>query len=200
MSSASLAHQDAGRVGENNKNSELRFRLKEATAAAHRRLDDRVSGLDLQKFDDYRRYLAASAAALLPLEAALRGAGVAQVFPDWEDRSRTAAIRHDLALLGATLPPLPPSPRLSRANIFGVMYVLEGSRLGAKFLLRTVETSPDPRVATATAYLAHGAGRPLWPGFVARLRSAALTADDEAEVFDGARLAFDLFTKTLDRA
>ena len=89
----------------------LRERLRDATAAAHRELDAQLSSFDLTDFSGYRRFLQASAGALLPLEAALIDAGVAEMFPDWPERARSAAIADDLGRLGGaaqstvTVPP-----------------------------------------------------------------------------------------------
>src|SRR6185437_4912001 len=119
----------------------IRDRLKQATAQAHRELDARLGALDLGRLQGYRRFLEISAAALLPLEAALEAAGVAAIFADWPWRSRRAAIAPDLARVGGSLRVFESEPTLTRNAMFGTLYVLEGSRLGAKYLLRTVTLS-----------------------------------------------------------
>jgi heme oxygenase len=178
----------------------LRHRLKEATAAAHQDLDAQFATFDLTACKGYRRFLEASAAALLPLEAALERAGVARLFPDWPERSRRDAITADLARLGGTVRPMEEVTPLSRNAVFGTMYVLEGSRLGARYLLRRIAASDDPLLAEARAYLGHGAGRPLWPSFLARLEREPVTGDDEAEAIAGARQAFAMFAEAAARA
>jgi len=178
--------------------SGFRERLRDATSAAHRELDAQLSAFDLTVFSGYRRFLQASAAALLPLEAALVDAGVARMFPDWPERSRSAAIAADLGRLGSAMPwPVPVSP-LTQSGMLGTMYVLEGSRLGAKFLLKTVADSADPRVGEATAYLSHGAGKRLWQSFLSKLTGEASCDEDEA--IEAARLAFAAFERAADRA
>ena len=176
----------------------LRERLRDATSAAHRELDAQLSSFDLTTFSGYRRFLQASAGALLPLEAALVEAGVAKLFPDWPERARSAAIAADLERLGkdahATVSVLPLTP----SGMIGTMYVLEGSRLGAKFLLKTVADAADPRVRAATAYLGHGAGKRLWQSFLAKLASEQ--ACDEDEAIEAARSAFAAFEQAADRA
>src|SRR5262245_32318182 len=42
------------------------------------------------------------------------------------------------------------------AGVLGTMYVLEGSRLGAQVLLKSVMRSSDAVATAATAYLSHG--------------------------------------------
>jgi heme oxygenase (biliverdin-IX-beta and delta-forming) len=62
--------------------SGLRQKLKRSTEAGHRRLDETLSDFDLTSVLGYRRFLEASAAALLPLETALEEAGIAAILPD----------------------------------------------------------------------------------------------------------------------
>jgi heme oxygenase len=178
----------------------LRGRLREATQAQHERLDRQLGALDLQSMGGYRLFLEANAAALLPLEAALERSGVSNIFPDWAERSRRAAILSDLTAAGGTVQPLPRASLLDVGGVLGTMYVLEGSRLGARYLLKSVAQSADPSVAAATAYLSHGAGQHLWQSFLARLDELALAARDEAHAIAGARNAFALFAQATDIA
>jgi heme oxygenase (biliverdin-IX-beta and delta-forming) len=175
--------------------SGLREKLKQSTAAAHRRLDATFSGFDLTGVDGYRRFLEASAAALLPLEAALEDAGIEAIFCDWPERRRGAAVASDLACLGSAARPLCDVEPLSRNSMLGVMYVLEGSRLGAKYLLRSIADRGDPRISASTRYLNHGAGKPLWRSFLLHLESEPVTQADEAEIIRGAHHAFAMFSE-----
>jgi heme oxygenase len=185
--------------GDRPRDAGLRGRLRSATAAAHARLDRRLAAVDLTRLPDYRRFLEASADALLPLEAALAHAGVEGLFPDWSQRSRADAISRDLARLAGEARPLAAPGRLTPDGVLGTMYVLEGSRLGARVLVGMIARSADPLVASATAYLRHGAGLALWPSFLAALEGHAAMAD-QAAVVDGACTAFDLFDTAFARA
>ncbi len=176
----------------------LRERLKDATAAAHRELDAQMSAFDLTVFSGYRHFLQASAGALVPLEAALVEAGISKLFADWPERSRSAAIAADLDRLGREAHATVSVPPLTRSGMLGTMYVLEGSRLGAKFLLKAVADAADPRIGEATAYLSHGAGKRLWQSFLAKLASE--DSCDEDEVIEAARSAFAAFEQAADRA
>ncbi|WP_461625772.1 biliverdin-producing heme oxygenase [Bradyrhizobium sp. 25ACV] len=176
----------------------LRERLRDATAAAHRELDAQLSSFDLTVLAGYRRFLQASAGALLPLEAALVAAGVARIFPDWPERSRSAAIAADLGRLGSAAQSTVSVPPLTPSGVLGTMYVLEGSRLGAKFLLKEVAEAADLRMTEATSYLSHGAGKRLWQSFLSKLQSEE--ACDEVEVIAAARNAFAAFEQAADRA
>jgi len=176
----------------------LRERLRDATAAAHRELDAQMSAFDLTVLSGYRRFLEASAGALLPLEAALVDAGVARRFPDWPERARSAAVAADLDRLGRKAHATVSVPPLTQSGVIGTVYVLEGSRLGAKFLLKAVADAADPRMGQATAYLSHGTGKRLWQSFLAKL--AGEEACDEDEAIAAARSAFAAFERAADRA
>ncbi|WP_038972140.1 biliverdin-producing heme oxygenase [Bradyrhizobium genomosp. III] len=176
----------------------LRERLRDATAGAHRELDAQLSSFDLTVLAGYRRFLQASAGALLPLEAALVAAGVARIFPDWPERSRSAAIAADLGRLGGAAQSTVSVPPLTPSGMLGTMYVLEGSRLGARFLLKEIAEAADLRMTEATSYLSHGAGKRLWQSFLSKLQGEE--ACDEVEVIAAARVAFAAFERAAERA
>ncbi|WP_257166009.1 biliverdin-producing heme oxygenase [Bradyrhizobium sp. SRS-191] len=179
----------------------IRDRLKAATSAAHHALDERLSRFDLTTTAHYRRFLQASAAALLPLEQMLDRAGADAVLGDWPVRRRAEAICADLADLNgrAAQIELPPRP-LDRPFVFGTLYVLEGSRLGAVYLLRIVTASADPRVRRATRYLRHGAGQGLWRSFLAQLADEPMTPDDQRRTIASARETFAVFATAMASA
>lgn len=111
--------------------------LRAATAAEHDRVDRLFGALDLADPADYRRFLAAQAAAYLPVEAAIDAAGGARLLADWPARRRGALLRRDLAALAVPVPaPEPPPDLAGDAATLGAIYVLEGSRLGGALLRR----------------------------------------------------------------
>jgi heme oxygenase (biliverdin-IX-beta and delta-forming) len=181
--------------------ADLRTLLKAATTDLHEQLDRRLTGGDFVSLSGYRRFLEINAAALIPIEETLAGAGVANVIPDWGARARTTAIKADLAAVGGHFDPLPYAPSLSpHFGILGAAYVLEGSRLGAKYLLRAIEASDDARVAGATAYLRHGAGQHLWQSFLDVLKAQTPSPGDISEAVEGARKVFEVFMQAAERA
>ncbi len=196
MSSAtarSLAHHPhSGRCP-----PDLRECLRAATSDAHARLDALLADLDLRERRAYRTFLEVSAAALLPLEDALTAADVARIFPDWSERARSDALRADLERIGGEVRPLRLAAELDHDGVLGAMYVLEGSRLGARALLKQAAASADPIVAGATAYLRHGMGQPLWPSFLIALESHAESLVDPEGAIAGADLAFAHFTQAV---
>jgi len=116
-----------------------RFRLKAATSVAHERLDAFMSGYDLTRHADYAAFLQAQTSAFMGVEGALDGAEAGAYLPDWPERRRTAALRSDLSLMGLALPePASVTPFRGEAEVLGAIYVLEGSRLGAAVLIRSV--------------------------------------------------------------
>lgn len=168
--------------------------LRAATAALHAEVDARFSGpFDTDK-NAYGAFLTALARAVLPLEGALEQGGVERMFPDWPARRRSAELEHDLEILGIPVPsPVPVSVTRNEARLFGRLYVLEGSRLGGKLLVKRALANADPQVRAATNYLGHGAGADFWRGFLQRLEDSAAVAAAPDRTMLGAREAFGLF-------
>ncbi|MBM0107437.1 biliverdin-producing heme oxygenase [Steroidobacter sp. S1-65] len=183
--------------------------LRGATDHLHRDLDRLAAAFNLADITHYRRFLQANATALIAIEQLLESAGVAQLLPDWPQRSRRSAILADLHSLGSDVQPF----ALRRAaptppEMFGVLYVLEGSRLGARVQLEQVMTSSDERVRNASTYLRHGQptlGQDgvqsvgLWRSFLEQLESNE-AADDQTQSVSGAVYAFTMFIRSFGRA
>ena len=173
----------------------IRRMLRAATADLHAAVDTKFSVDFDSNRGAYTQFLMALGSVVPPLETALEVAGVDQLLPDWPQRRRAPALRSDLATLDLAVPaPLPVAPPQGTANLFGMLYVLEGSRLGSKLLLRRALASPDPKVRSATRYLEHGSGCDLWHPFLERLEASAAVASSPNTAIAGAREAFALFT------
>jgi len=108
-------------------------------------------------------------------------------------------IADDLRTCDALLPPQPERPPRetptaqprSAAFLWGVSYVLEGSRLGGRVLYRQLAERLAPHPLT---YLV-GAGEQTgaqWKHFVAALRAQAFNQEDVGAACEGAVEAFDL--------
>jgi len=164
----------------------VRHLLRSATATDHAEVDSRFAVLIGRGVAGYAEFLQLSAAAIAPLEEALRQANVERILPDWKNRSFGASLHADLADLGLSTPPAAPPPSLGgEAHQFGVLYVLEGSRLGAKVLIRLL-ASPGLQTLFPLRYLRHGEGLPLWPTFVEQLESSAAVRRSPADAIAGA--------------
>ena len=181
--------------------------LRGATDHLHRDLDRLVAAFNLADVTQYRRFLQANAAALIAIEQLLENAGVAQLVPDWPERSRRAEIVADLRSLASDVQPL----ALRRAaptppEVFGILYVLEGSRLGARVLLEQVIASSDENVRNASSYLRHGQpavegnqSLGLWRSFLEQLETND-AADDQTQSVSGAVYAFTMFIRSFSQA
>jgi len=160
-------------------------KLREATAAAHDRVDAAFAGFDLTDRADYARFLMAHAEVVWPLEAALPGG---RIVDDWEARKRGDLLKEDLAFLRPApadrhpdaLAPLDSGLQQDEEGdipaIAGALYVLEGSRLGGRFLARAVPPG-FPR-----AYLEAHQGADKWQELLRRLDSLL----QEPAAFDAA--------------
>lgn len=138
--------------------------LRERTRSAHDRVDAAFGRFDLADRLAYGEFLAAQAAAILPVEERLTATGAAQISPAWQEHRRARLLLADLASLGLKLPPLVGAPVLPCTEaVAGALYVLEGSRLGAKLLSRTVPAAFPSSFLNAP----QDAGR--WAGFVKSL-------------------------------
>src|SRR5688572_6296429 len=113
----------------------IRDRLRNASAASHAAVDARFAPLLDGGEARYSEFLVASAAGVIPLETSLEAAGVAIYLPDWAARSRASALRADLRDFGRAPAEGERVPALrGEAMVYGALYVLEGSRLGARVL------------------------------------------------------------------
>lgn len=107
--------------------------LRGETRLDHERTDRAFGRFDLADADAYGAFLTAHARVLPPIEAVLNDYAL---FPF---SSRTGALRDDLAALGKPFPePAAVAPPANAAAAWGMLYVVEGSRLGGAMLARTV--------------------------------------------------------------
>jgi heme oxygenase len=179
--------------------SNRRNSLRGATDHLHRDLDRIAEAFNFGEVAHYRRFLQASAATLIAVEQLLENAGVAQLLTDWPHRTRSEAILADLHSLGSQAQPLAlrrTAP--TAAEVFGIVYMLEGSRLGAQVLLERVLASDNESVRNASAYLR--ASEPaLWASFLQQLETHE-AADDQTQTVSGAVYAFTMFIRSFRQA
>lgn len=166
----------------------IRKYLREATVEQHRRLDALAGGMRLDLASGYGAFLIAQADAMLPVERALNDAGIARLLPDWPQRCRADALLQDLRELRLVPQPVRAPAFGCDAALWGAAYVLEGSRLGARFLLA--------RAKGPTRFLRHGDGMRLWPSFLSQLEAADV---DRERAAAAAKSVFRLFEQSFDR-
>ena len=174
----------------------LRIALREETRASHEALDRAMIPFAMDDKEGYRAFLGVHGSILPAIERAMEKNGIAQDLPDWSARTRREALARDLEELGAGSEPAigeDQMPDLStKAARFGAAYVLEGSRLGAKMLLRQV---PDNGRHFPTNFLRHGESSRLWPAFVSMLDEADSLGISHAVAISAARHIFGIYER-----
>lgn len=172
----------------------LAARVKQDTLDLHASTERAFAPFDLRTRHGYRAFLLAQAAAFLPLERTAERGGVARWLGDWPARRRGALLLADLATLGA---PAPDAAAHDGPDLdpLGVAYVLEGSRHGARILLRQVLESDDPELAGATGFLAHAAAAGWWRRLLDALDTYGTETGRADTLITGARGAFALFER-----
>ena len=165
--------------------------LRAATASGHEQVDAAFARYDLALKADYVAFLIGHARVLPPIEAALRDYPGLPPF-----RPRTPALAADLSALGAEMPERDDvaSPA-STADAWGMMYVVEGSRLGGGFLARRV--SP----AFPKAYLEAVHERGGWRAMLDSFDAAADAGGPDwiARAIETARATFDRYHESANR-
>lgn len=163
-------------------NLSLRTLLRNATAPDHEIVDAAFGRFDLTSPASYTAFLSVHAQVLGPLEAAVDDL--------WEPSSaRFALLEADLADLKTPVIHGEPVILGSDATRWGVMYVLEGSRLGGGLLAKRVAEGLPKRYLSA----AHEGGS--WRRFGDALDAEGATKDAawHDDVVAGAKLAFSIF-------
>lgn len=166
--------------------------VRQATEEHHRAAEQAFESFDLRDFDGYGRFLQAQAAAVLRLEALAERAGIADILADWPERSRRRAVIDDLHRLGLAVPAVGPAA-LFEGEPLGIAYVLEGSRHGARVLLKRVLAGADPRCTAATAFLGQPLHRDRWSALLETMRRRCTGPAREARLTAAALFAFDCF-------
>lgn len=174
------------------KAADLRASLRAGTKAAHHSLDRKFSDLDLQSREGYVAFLKAHYLALdqcYQLEGPERS-----LLPD----DPLDAIAADLESLGADVPPAWTPEKPLMPPWLGCVYVVAGSRLGARLLIRIVQDSNDKCVANSVAYLESQQDPAPWSKTLAYLRSDEANALDTTQVVAAANRTFGLFSAALE--
>ncbi|TXI08348.1 MAG: hypothetical protein E6Q76_07260 [Rhizobium sp.] len=116
-----------------------RWRLKSATNSDHQRVDALNTQFSMfGSLPAYQGYLAATLASRAQLEAVLEASEVEAFVPDWKERKIVLQLHEDIRDLGcdeAALPDVLADP-VGMPSIIGTLYVLEGSGLGARILIK----------------------------------------------------------------
>jgi heme oxygenase len=173
-------------------------RLKAATHAAHERLDKRI--MQLNPFADrgsYARLVTMQYLFHRDLDALFFNEELDALLPDLAGRRRLALIEQDFADLGVAMPKADSAPifprgeKVALGEALGWLYVIEGSNLGAAFLLKYAAKLGLDENMGARHLAGAPEGRGLhWRTFTAALDSVELTDDEERAAIAGADAAF----------
>lgn len=175
-----------------------RFALKAATEAEHRQLDRTVS--DLTTPAAYARYLRGLAMGRLPIEAMLTALDWPAAFGGWRPLEIAGALRDDLADLKLDVPPMRAEPATSDVSaLLGLLYVLEGSALGARLVYGRARALGFSESYGARHLAMQSDGPPLnWKAFLGVLDDAA--PFDEARAAAAAKGAFARMQAAMENA
>ena len=177
-------------------------RLRSHTRAAHTRLENLpVSRSIMDPALDvlqYARYLKLMYAVHADAEQHIYPL-LAPLFPDMEQRMKTHKIARDLVFLEQEMPEdtqLPLSLQgvaPSGAFALGMMYVVEGSSLGGRVILKHItKVLPLTETRGASYFSGYGtATAAMWNAFLKTLETFPNGAGDEADIIAGAEQAFN---------
>ncbi|MDX1571108.1 MAG: biliverdin-producing heme oxygenase [Xanthomonadales bacterium] len=178
---------------------DLRCMLREGTRDLHQALDRRMG--EFMKWGEagYGRFLEDHARVLPAVESALSRSQLPGALGDWPSRTRTESLRLDLASLGRAMPDAAPFQEPASFHVgVGMLYTLEGSRLGGAWLLREVERRL-PTCTRATRFLKHGLAERHWTGFLRWMEEIPADPRDRDHAVEGARAVFQAYLAVLDR-
>ena len=175
--------------------------LRTRTAASHEALEAHTYSQSITTpgitMDAYVRYLHIMQQVVVGIEGSLYPI-LADVVPDIEARRKDGWMQEDLFHLKASNNPFPAfslaqqSPSVPFA--LGAFYVLEGSTLGGRVILKSLAPALNITAEQGARYFAgyDAATGPMWQQFLKSLaRYAASAPDREEEIIAGAQSAFE---------
>jgi heme oxygenase len=169
----------------------LRNALRTGTSDCHAVVDRLFGRFDLSDRGQYGAFLLAHARVIPAAEQALARGNITALLPDWADRRRSDLLAADLRKLGIRPPPpLDVADFSSEDEIWGAVYVLEGSKLGGAILAKQV---PDTLPLT---YIGHQGPKGAMKAFMERLDGAHIIDEDRA--IAAARSIFDHFRRAAE--
>ncbi|NNU61074.1 biliverdin-producing heme oxygenase [Ochrobactrum soli] len=184
-----------------------RWDLKAATAPHHDRID-RLGSLYgmFDSLNAYRKYLKATWHSRLILETLLDESELKRIFSDWDKHKIQSDLQQDYADLsdGEELkrPELkfPVGTRVDLPAAIGTLYVLEGSALGATFLIqktRLLGLGDEYSARHLAKQVGNLAG---WKKTVSLLESVPLDKQDEKRCIEAAIYSFRTFEISYEKA
>ncbi|MES2894143.1 MAG: biliverdin-producing heme oxygenase [Bacteroidota bacterium] len=175
--------------------------LKEDTASMHRALEQLPLSVAITSPEitttGYRNYLLRMLPVVQDLEKNIFPL-LANTIPDLEERRKLPLLLDDLHYLDeefentAILPLSAAHENMSTAFAMGIMYVLEGSTLGGRFIGNNVQKALGYTPETGARYFGGygGATGSMWKNFLQQLGKAEAAEGAGEEIINGARFAF----------
>mgnify|MGYP000055940808 CR=1 FL=1 len=174
-------------------------RLRAATHSTHEKLDQSIMAKDpFASLTSYGRFLQVQHGIHRDVEPLYHWSALSHIFSNLHKSSRFAAVEQDLADLGLQ-PPLytvvPATETLVAQHdipeALGWLYVVEGSSLGAAFLLKLAKNMGLSESHGAAHMATPAKGRaPHWKSFKTTLNALPMSQEDEARAITAAEAAF----------
>ena len=179
-------------------------RLNQITNEPHQKLDALVKAhKPFETRENFARFVVAQYLFQAELQALYTDPALKQIVPDLPERCRAEQAKADLADLNTEVPaPVAGAVNSpSKAEALGWIFVSEGSKLGAAFLIKRAVG-----LGLSDTFGARHLGEPAggraegWKSFIRTLDGLELTAEEEADLDKGAVAAFERFTVLLEHA
>ena len=179
-------------------------RLNQITNEPHQKLDALVKAhKPFDTRENFARFVVAQYLFQSELQALYTDAALKEIVPDLPERCRAEQAKADLADLNTQVPaPVAGAVKApSKAEALGWIFVSEGSKLGAAFLIKRA-VALDLSETFGARHLGEPAGGRAegWKSFVKTLDGLELSAEEEADLDKGAVAAFERFTVLLEHA
>ncbi|KTB69813.1 biliverdin-producing heme oxygenase [Pseudomonas syringae] len=179
-------------------------RLNQITHAPHEQLDKAVKAhAPFATLASYSRFVVAQYLFQSELQSLYNDPALQAIIHDLPARCRAAQAKADLADLNMDIPlPVPGAVQsTSKAEALGWLFVSEGSKLGAAFLIKRAEAlNLSDRFGARHLGEPEGGRAAGWKTFVRTLDEMPLTAEQEAQLDQGAIAAFERFNVLLQHA
>ena len=179
-------------------------RLNQITNEPHQKLDALVKAhKPFEEVANFARFVVAQYLFQSELKALYTDPALKEIVPDLPERCRAEQAKADLADLNTEVPaPVAGAVNApSKAEALGWIFVSEGSKLGAAFLIKRAVG-----LGLSDTFGARHLGEPAggraegWKSFIRTLDGLELTAEEEADLDKGAVAAFERFTVLLEHA
>lgn len=177
----------------------LAERLRQATAADHQAVEDRVDLMGIDSLARYQQVLIAFHGFWPGIESRIQAVLPPGLKAEWAPRWRAARLQADLLTLGsaatvvATLPCCQDWPEIAHeAEALGALYVIEGSSLGARHISRHLLGRLGLDAANGASFFAgHGEQTgPRWQRFREVLQQQLVTSEQQTRAVRGACQTF----------